>query len=529
MQNEFEPGAHDNHHGSNMPSSHEPGCEDVTSMVDAPMAALQLTRPLLHLPQPNLCHFLLNTSLNTMLASYLSTRDLFFLQFLNRDIFTLCNSNGHLLQVYYSSCHLDSFIPFMVDDAFLQAFLTPSYLDLPDGSKAVRNTYSMHIKHLYLNYCSRISNHALSCISNFVGSNLLTLNLEGGGRSRINEHGIRQLFQACFNLTDLNLNGCYQLNMVETMNSMTTHCKQLRSLSLNGCSQMNESAVLILSRHLRLQKLYLNCSNVTDNSIGHIASSMKELLEVFHIGYSGSVTDRGIATLVTYCHHIRDLSLYGCYSLSRHALSYLRLCPRLEVVDLSRIHSLDDSSIAEWILPTSLLKQQQAAVLQYIQQQQHQQAHHPSLAHTPAGASAASSSHLTHPDYNPNLAQIFAAAASAKAAAAAAAAASSASSVSSIHSAFLDDSNVTYLRKLSLDSCSRLTSLGLKVILEHSPNLVHLNAFGIANLTPLALQSLLQYVFDHRRPLETIEVGGGAPLKPREMEILRATFTNIKF
>ena len=232
----------------------EPG-ESSSGLPLHEMQAMQIARQYPDLPKADLYHFLLVTPLNTLLSGFLPTRDLFFLQFLNRATFTLLNSNALLLKVYYASTRLSSFIPFMVDDSFISAFLTPSYLDLPDGSRAVRNTYSMHIQHLYLNFCTRISNRSLQSIALNIGANLLTLNLEGGGRSRINEVGMRGLFAACTNLTQLDLSGFYQLNMVETMASMVTHCSQITDLSLNGCSQMNDQAVSTMARGLKLRSV----------------------------------------------------------------------------------------------------------------------------------------------------------------------------------------------------------------------------------------------------------------------------------
>lgn len=286
--------------------------------------------------------------------------------------------------------------------------------------------------------------------------------------------------------------------MVDTMSSLVTHCGQVTDLSLNGCSQMNDQAVSTMCRGLKLRKLYLNCSNVTDLGLQHIATAFKSDLEVLHVGYCGSITDRGMASLVNSCRQLHDLNLYGCYGLSRHALSYLRLCPLLETVDISRIHALDDSSIAEWILPTAQLQHQQQVILQL------------GNAPTSGTASTTAAAACSHPDYNANLPQVFAA-------------------QSQHPDPLLQQHAVTRLRSVSLDSCSRVTSLGLKVLLEHSPSLTFLNAFGVQNLSTLALHSLLRIVVDQRLPLRQIEIGGHTELNAREVEALRQQFTQIKF
>lgn len=184
--------------------------QHVPSSASASAASASAASSSSRAPRPGsvgLQDFLLTPALNSLLARFLATRDLFFLQFLNRSCFTLLNSNAQLLREYYCFARLDSFIPFMVDDAFLAAFLTPTYLALADGSTAVRNTYSMHIRHLHLNFCTRISNKSMASIATHIGPRLLSINLEGGGRSRVNETGMRTLFGACTNLTSVNLNG----------------------------------------------------------------------------------------------------------------------------------------------------------------------------------------------------------------------------------------------------------------------------------------------------------------------------------
>ena len=234
----------------------------------------------------------------------------------------------------------------------------------------------------------------------------------------------------------------------------------------------------------------MNCSNVTDAALQSIASAFKDNLRVLHIGYCGSVTDRGLAALVNYCRAIQDLNLYGCTGLSRHALSYLRLCPLLRTVDISRIHALDDSSIAEWILPTAKLQQQQQVML--------------SLGAAPGSPSA------PHPDLNPNLPQIFVA-------------------QSQNPSAPYQQSASLLLRSISLDSCSRISSLGLKVLLEHCPSLREINAFGMQNLSMLGLQSLLRIAVAIHSPLVRLEVGGCPALNPVQLEMLRKEFPKIAF
>lgn len=266
---------------------------------------------------------------------------------------------------------------------------------------------------------------------------------------------------------------------------------------------MNDSSISILCRTLRLHTLHLECCNLSDTSLQQIGMSMKDGLSNLSIGYNGALTDRGLASLVTSCRALRELSLYGCYSFSRHALSYLRLCPLLEKVDLSRIQSLDDSSLAEWILPTNIILQHQQAYQQQQQQHQQHQHHHQHHHHPP--------SHH-HSDYNPNLSQILQA-------------------TSQDSETQHRESSIRHLRHLSLDSCQRITPLGLKIILEQCLELRHLNAYGLSNLTNLALESLLRIIVDGHRPLEFLEVGGcsNVPVREKsEIEKLTNTFKGVK-
>jgi hypothetical protein len=302
--------------------------------------------------------------------------------------------------------------------------------------------------------------------------------------------------------------GCYQLNMVTTIGHLMQHCSaSLTSLSLNGCAQLNESALSLLQNAKQMSSLSLNSVPLHDNSLTLLASAFKERLRTLHMGYCGAITDRGLAALVGYCRNLTDLNLYGCTGLSRHALSYLRLCPLLEVADISRIHSLDDGSIAEWVLPTSDLQAQQNMVQQLIQQS-------PSAGGGPPGGAGAAGAGrpaaASHPDLNAALPQIFAAQ-------------SQSSDVLGRSSA------ATRLRSVSLDSCARVSSLGLKVLLEQCPSLTFLNAFGVSNLSLLALQSLCRIAQARRSMLRQLQIGGGGghALHARDVDALRKEFPQI--
>jgi len=372
----------------------------------------------------------------------------------------------------------------------------------------VRNTYSMHIRHLRLAFCTRISDRSLHVVAKHIGQRLLSINLEGGGRSRVTEQGVHTLFANCNRLQSVNLNGCYQLNMVSIIGHLMTHCAQsLTELSLNGCAQLNEQALGLL-KNAKLQSLSLNSVPVSDSSLQLLASSFGSGLRVLHLAYCGSVTDRGLAALVHYARHsLQDLNLYACNGLSRHALGYLRLCPYLTAVDISRIHSLDDSSIAEWLLPTPALQAQQSVMQQMALQ----------VPLPPGSASAGGAARPAAfpPELNPALPQIFLA-----------------------QAAGSDPLGRTHpgsrLQRVSLDSCARVSSLGLKVVLEQCPSLTFVNAFGVANLSLSALQALLRVAVARRSPLRTLELGGNGAhgqlaLHARDVEQLRREFKHISF
>jgi hypothetical protein len=203
------------------------------------------------------------------------------------------------------------------------------------------------------------------------------------------------------------------------------------------------------SRFLVCSELYLTLSNIGDASVSVLARAFQGDLQALHIAYCAAVTDRGLAALVNYCRNLTDLNLYGCTGLSRHALSFLRLCPLIKTVDISRISNLDDASLAEWILPTPLLQQQQSVILQMIQQSAPQplgaEFHGPggAGANTALGSLNSAAIQEKFPEYNPNLPQIFQAQAQHP-------------NASWQHHA------TTELRSLSLDSCPRVSSLGLK-------------------------------------------------------------------
>jgi len=217
------------------------------------------------------------------------------------------------------------------------------------------------------------------------------------------------------------------------------------------------------------------------------------------------------------------LSLYHCTGLSRHALSYLRLCPLLHTVDLSRIHSLDDGSIAEWVLPTPQLQAQQPDA-EHMRQTMQQ---HPLQQQRPSALAAAAVPPPLEP--NLNLPAIFAAQAQFSAAAGAGSGHGGGGSHSSSGTAstLLRQHATTQLRSVSLDSCTRVSALGLQVLLESCPALTFCNAFGVANLTRTGLQALLRAAVQRKDPLRTLQVGGSNELHSSSMDDIRREFRHI--
>lgn len=117
---------------------------------------------------------------------------------------------------------------------------------------------------------------------------------------------------------------------------------------------------------------------------------------------------------------------------------------------------------------------------------------------------------ITHPDYNPNLLQIF-------------------------HLQFQSPSPIyqqyscTHLQSVSLDTCSRITSLGLQILIDHCPQLESINMFGNANLSLLDLHSLLRLIQQKHSKLTQLDVGGSTTVNQREIDQLRKEFKQITF
>jgi hypothetical protein len=65
----------------------------------------------------------------------------------------------------------------------------------------------MHIRHMRLAFCTRISDRAMQLVAQHIGQRLLSINIEGGGRSRVTEQGMQVLFANCNKLQSVNLNG----------------------------------------------------------------------------------------------------------------------------------------------------------------------------------------------------------------------------------------------------------------------------------------------------------------------------------
>ncbi len=97
-----------------------------------------------------------------------------------------------------------------------------------------------------------------------------------------------------------------------------THRGSLQLFSVNGCRKLSDvMLVSFLYSCRRLKKLSIAaCVLLTDNTLYHIATSLKETLEALDVRECCELSDSGVIALIQNCSRLRDLALDGCYKLT---------------------------------------------------------------------------------------------------------------------------------------------------------------------------------------------------------------------
>ncbi|KAH7291650.1 hypothetical protein KP509_29G026300 [Ceratopteris richardii] len=188
------------------------------------------------------------------------------------------------------------------------------------------------LESLDLSGCASVSNNGLRCISLYMGSRLLSLNLSTV--RTFSNQGLISLTEACSSLIRLDLSRCVQVRDDDIM--AISRISTLESLMLNGCTEVSDAGLVLLAFNCRnLRSVSLKwCVGITDNAVLAIAAYCLKLEEL-DVSYT-EITNASISA-VCKLESLWKLNLAACSRVDDQALRSLKSASRsLQTLDISR-------------------------------------------------------------------------------------------------------------------------------------------------------------------------------------------------
>jgi len=193
--------------------------------------------------------------------------------------------------------HLSSSSPLPLEDLNLQDCQKVSDVALRHISQG------LNIVSLNLSFCANISDSGMKSLARI--SSLKTLNLRSC--DNISDIGVGYLAEGCVGLQTLDLSFCDRVTD-RAMVHIASGLFNLRSLSLVSCKISDEGVAKMCKTLVDLHILNIGqCSNVTDTSLDHIGSRMKQLRQIDLYGCN-EITENGLQRLKTGCSKLQQVN-----------------------------------------------------------------------------------------------------------------------------------------------------------------------------------------------------------------------------
>lgn len=153
-------------------------------------------------------------------------------------------------------------------------------------------------------------------------------------------------------VTDINLRDCNKLTDIAVDHIMKRAC-QIRTLNLSGCCNLTDMACSFIvedpvarsRRGASLTSLNLGyCHSVTEEGVARLVTSLTRLR---YINFAGCIqlTDEGVFTLVSTCTRLQEVILAQCKQLTDKSLCYLADFLWVEHLDISHCSKISDDGI----------------------------------------------------------------------------------------------------------------------------------------------------------------------------------------
>ncbi|KAK9700524.1 hypothetical protein K7432_012150 [Basidiobolus ranarum] len=218
-------------------------------------------------------------------------------------------------------------------------------LNLTDGQELVTDAtikalacFCPNLKRINLSSCFNITDNSLVDILEACSHSLESINLNGC--SKITDNGVALIGLKCSRVESVNLAGCHEITD-STIISISEGCRSLKQLRISDCSSVTHKSILTL---------VLNCPR----------------LQWLDIARIGSMSDRCVRAIADTCRELEWINLARpsfFHALFPHSASNIALlpeepdisddtihrlvtnCPRLQLLDISYVPSITNSSI----------------------------------------------------------------------------------------------------------------------------------------------------------------------------------------
>jgi hypothetical protein len=178
--------------------------------------------------------------------------------------------------------------------------------------------------------CDGVDDEGILAISTMKSITCLTLL---NSSRQISSFGFTHL-AAMTNLRDLTIHGHSNNFKNENLEKICCNCRLLKKLHLTGCLSLTSEGTKQLASLTNLVSLFLNRSNIGDDSIAHI-SSLTELEEL-NVGNT-KVSDLGVQNISSSLQKLKVLTLTCNALITDKSLVHLTKCISLQQLDVTGI------------------------------------------------------------------------------------------------------------------------------------------------------------------------------------------------
>merc|ERR1719471_2461218 len=214
--------------------------------------------------------------------------------------------------------------------------------EVTDKSIEVITVKAGNIESLRLDGCTGISNLSLKLVATRL-RRLRRLDLRS--RWQVADSGIAQLCsqQESLHLQHLNLQDCQKVSDL-ALRHISTGIR-VDSLNLSFCANISDSGMKSLSKMVGLRSLNLrSCDNISDIGVGYLAEGSVGL-QALDVSFCDRVTDRSLVHIASGLFNLRSLSLVAC-KISDDGISKIcKTLADLHVLNIGQCSNLTDISL----------------------------------------------------------------------------------------------------------------------------------------------------------------------------------------